>query len=409
MKSDFSETPVANRTRISLFGRRNAGKSSLINALTGQSKAIVADVPGTTTDPVSKTMEILPLGPCVVTDTAGLDDEGELGAERVKRSLAVLETTDIALVVVPCNEEPGETERRVVARCAEMKIPVILVRTKSDLAPQSPTTNPQSPTTNHQPPITNCSAKTGAGIDELRAKLAAAVPDDRPGPLVADLVTRGDIVICVCPIDAAAPKGRLILPQQQVIRELIENGCTAAVCQPSELKALIERIGKGNVKFVITDSQAFAAVDAATPPDVPLTSFSIVFARQKGDLKTLCAGAEALKGLKDGDTVLIAEGCTHRRQCGDIGTVKLPAWIRKFTGKNLAFKFSSGGDFPLDGDSLPSLVVHCGGCMLTRRAVMSRIGRCLSAGVPVVNYGVAIALMHGIVAHPGTCMVVRSH
>ena len=193
MKSDFSETPVANRTRISLFGRRNAGKSSLINALTGQSVAIVSDVPGTTTDPVSKTMEILPLGPCVVTDTAGLDDEGELGAERVKRSLAVLETTDIALVVVPCNEEPGETERRVVARCAEMKIPVILVRTKSDLAPQSPTTNPQSPTTNHQPPITNCSAKTGAGIDELRAKLAAAVPDDRPGPLVADLVTRGDI------------------------------------------------------------------------------------------------------------------------------------------------------------------------------------------------------------------------
>ena len=396
----LDETPSGNRTRIAFFGRRNAGKSTLINALTGQDVAIVSDVPGTTTDPVSKAMEILPLGPCLVTDTAGLDDEGELGAMRVARSLAVLEVTDIAVVVVPADATPGALEARVLDDCRRRGVAALVVRTKCDLAtPAAPAPAPDE---------IRVVATTGAGVQELRERLAKAVPQEQPGPLVADLVQRGDIVVCVCPVDAAAPKGRLILPQQQVIRELIENGCTAAVCQPDELPGLLARLGPGNVRFVITDSQAFEAVDAATPAEVPLTSFSIVFARQKGDLRALCAGAAAIKSLKDGDTVLVSEGCTHHRQCGDIGTVKLPAWLKKYTGRDLRFEYSSGGTFPIGGGGpLPQLVVHCGGCMLTRRAVLARIARCEAAGVPIVNYGVAIALMHGIVARPGSCMVER--
>lgn len=401
--SGMDGTPIANRTRISLFGRRNAGKSSLVNALAGQSVAIVSDVPGTTTDPVSKTMEILPLGPCVITDTAGLDDEGDLGAERVARSLAVLDSTDIAIWVQPASEELSDDISPVRARCGERNVPLLVVRTKSDLLAEVAKRDDSSGF--------YVSARTGEGIEELRGRITAAVPQERPGPLVSDLVSRGDIVICVCPIDAAAPKGRLILPQQQVVRELIESGASALVCQPSELADLVEKVGREKIRFVITDSQAFAAVDAATPREVPLTSFSIVFARQKGDLQTLVAGAAMLKRLKDGDTVLVSEGCTHRRQCGDIGTVKIPAWIRKFTGKNLDFRFSSGGDFPVDGGGCtprrPALVVHCGGCMLSRRAVLSRIARSSDAGIPIVNYGVAIALMHGIVVRPGTCFVER--
>lgn len=395
--SDLSSTPVANRTRISFFGCRNAGKSTLINALTGQSVAIVSDVPGTTTDPVSKTMEILPLGPCLVTDTAGLDDEGELGVQRVKKSLAVLDLTDIAVVVAPCGVPLGPVESSILARCKALGIVALVVRSKRDLAPEAAV----------GPDELVVSAETGEGVDELRRRLAASVPQEQPGPLVSDLVSRGDIVICVCPVDAAAPKGRLILPQQQVVRELLECGCTAAVCQPAEIPDLLARLGKENVRFVITDSQAFAAVNAAVPKDVPLTSFSIVFARQKGDLRTLCAGAQAIRTLKDGDTVLISEGCTHHRQCGDIGTQKLPAWLLKFTGRKLNFRFSSGGSFPVEESPRPSLVIHCGGCMLTRRAVCARLAHCEAAGIPVVNYGVAIGLMHGIVAHPETCMVER--
>ncbi len=394
---DFSATPVANRVRVSFFGRRNAGKSTLINALTGQSLAIVSDIPGTTTDPVSKTMEILPLGPCLVTDTAGLDDVGPLGARRVEKSLAVLDVTDIAILVVPRGEVFGETERAVLETCGKRRITALVVRSKSDL-------NPEAPIGEGEIPV---SAEKGEGVDAFRARLAAAVPQETPPPLVSDLVSPGDFVVCVCPIDGAAPKGRLILPQQQVVRDLLESGCSALVCQPAELKDLIARVGKENIRFVITDSQAFAAVDKATPPDVPLTSFSIVFARQKGDLRTLCAGAAALRTLKDGDTVLVSEGCTHHRQCGDIGTQKIPAWLRAFTGKNLNFRFSSGGTFPLDPP--PALVVHCGGCMLTRRAMMARLETCVSAHVPIVNYGVAIALMHGIIAHPETCMVARGN
>lgn len=387
----------ADRTRIAFFGRRNAGKSSLINALTGQNLAIVSDTPGTTTDPVSKAMEILPLGPCLVTDTAGLDDEGELGLKRVEKSLAVLELADIAVLAVPAGADELTNDRLVRETCAKRGVALITVRTKRDLAPDAPCGEGEIP----------LSCKTGEGIEDFRNRLAASVSQEKPPPLVSDLVQKGDFVVCVCPIDAAAPKGRLILPQQQVIRDLIENACSAVVCQPSELKSVVDRLGKSNIRFVITDSQAFNEVDAVLDKDIDLTSFSIVFARQKGDLETLCAGAAAIRDLKDGDLVLVAEGCTHRRQCGDIGTEKIPRWLEKFTGKKLDFKFASGGDFALDPGHLPALVVHCGGCMLSRRAVMGRLRRAAEAGVPIVNYGVAIALMHGIVAKGGSCMVER--
>ena len=390
-------TPNANRTRIAFLGRRNAGKSSLINALTGQSLAIVSDVPGTTTDPVSKAMEILPLGPCLVTDTAGLDDEGELGLKRVEKSLAVLELADIAVLAIPAGEDELENDRLVRETCAKRGVALIVVRTKSDLA--------QSVACAEGEIALSC--RTLDGLEVFRDRLAKAMPQEKPVPLVADLVARGDIVVCVCPIDAAAPKGRLILPQQQVIRELIDNGASAVVCQPSELKGIVERLGKTNIRFVITDSQAFKEVDSILDRDIELTSFSIVFARQKGDLKTLCEGASTIKKLQDGDRVLIAEGCTHRRQCGDIGTEKIPRLLKKFTGRNLDLTFASGGDFPLDENNLPKLVIHCGGCMLTRRAVMNRLSRCTEVGVPIVNYGVAIALMNGIETKDGSCMVKR--
>lgn len=342
-------------------------------------------------------MEILPLGPCLVTDTAGLDDEGRLGLKRVEKSLAVLELADIAVLAVPAGEDELESDRRVREECARRGVAPIVVRTKSDLAPDAVCAEGEIA----------LSCTTLEGLETFRDRLAKAVPQEKPAPLVADLIGRGDIVVCVCPIDAAAPKGRLILPQQQVIRELIDNGASAVVCQPSELKGIVERLGKTNIRFVITDSQAFREVDAILDEDIDLTSFSIVFARQKGDLKTLCEGAKIIRSLQDGDRVLIAEGCTHRRQCGDIGTEKIPRLLKKFTGANLDFAFASGGDFPLDECNPPKLVVHCGGCMLTRRAVMNRLSRCAEKNIPIVNYGVAIALMNGIATKDGSCMVKR--
>lgn len=389
-------TPNANRTRIAFFGRRNAGKSSLINVLTGQSLAIVSDVPGTTTDPVSKAMEILPLGPCLVTDTAGLDDEGELGRKRIEKSLAVLEITDIAVLAIPAGQEELGNDKLVREECNKRGISLLVVRTKCDLMPAAVIGEGEIA----------LSSETLEGLETFRDRLAKSLPQEKSVPLVADLIKNGDIVICVCPIDAAAPKGRLILPQQQVIRELIDNGAIAIVCQVSELKGVVERVGKANIRFVITDSQAFKEVNEILDKDIELTSFSIVFARQKGDLKTLCEGAKAIKNLQDGDRVLIAEGCTHRRQCGDIGTEKIPRLLKKFTGKNLELSFASGGDFPVN-EVLPKLVIHCGGCMLTRRAVMSRFLRCVEANIPIVNYGVAIALMNGIITKDGSCMVKR--
>lgn len=405
VQTSLSSVPCANRVRIVFLGRRNAGKSTLINALARQQVAIVSDVPGTTTDPVSKAMEILPLGPCLVTDTAGLDDVGRLGAERVARSLAVLETADIAVLVIRAGEACGEVEQSVREACARRKVALVTVRSQCDLAPVKPVFD--AATGMDADGVSYVAAVNGEGVDQLRRRIAATLPQESSAPLVADLAARGDYVVCVCPVDAAAPKGRLILPQQQVVRELLEIGAVAVVCQPAELAATIDRLGAAHVRFVITDSQAFEAVAAAVPPSVPLTSFSIVFARQKGDLAAFAAGAAALSRLRDGDKVLISEGCTHHRQCGDIGTVKLPAWIARYTGKRIEYVFSSGGDFPVERER-PALVVHCGGCMLTRRAMLARMERAAALGVPIVNYGVAIALMHGIVADPATCMVKRS-
>ena len=372
----LNETPKGDRVHIAFFGLRNAGKSTLVNRLTGQDVAIVSDVAGTTTDPVSKAMEILPLGPCLVTDTAGLDDEGPLGEMRVKKSLEVLATTDIAVWVETCENRSdlfSQFYMRFLAACRARDIAVLHYRRGDD-------------------------------VDAFRRELAAVHLADAPRPLVRDLVASGDIVVCVCPIDESAPKGRLILPQQQVVRELLDAGAAALVCQPPQLKDILARMP--GVKFVITDSQAFQAVAAVVPPEVPLTSFSIVFARAKGDLAAYCAGAAALATLEDGDRVLISEGCTHHRQCNDIGTVKLPKWISAKTGKKLNFEWTSGNAFPEDLSPY-ALVVHCGGCMLTRRAMQARIARCREAGVPITNYGVCIAACHGITASPDTCMVVR--
>ena len=391
----LNETPKGDRVHIAFFGLRNAGKSTLVNRLTGQDVAIVSDVAGTTTDPVSKAMEILPLGPCLVTDTAGLDDEGPLGEMRVKKSLEVLATTDIAVwvddgAVAQERDPPGARGARALPLVYERFLAACRARD-----------------------IAVLHYRRGDDVDAFRRELAAVHLADAPRPLV------GDIVVCGCPIDESAPKGRLILPQQQVVRELLDAGAAALVCQPPQLADLLARTAQvkrqecrfpesrgSGVKFVITDSQAFQAVAAVVPPEIPLTSFSIVFARAKGDLAAYCAGAAALDSLKDGDRVLISEGCTHHRQCNDIGTVKLPKWISAKTGKKLAFEWTSGNAFPEDLSPY-ALVVYCGGCMLTRRAMQARIARCRDAGVPITNYGVCIAACHGIVASPDTCMVVR--
>ena len=370
--AELNETPSGNRIRIAFFGRRNAGKSTLVNAITGQEIAIVSDVAGTTTDPVSKAMEILPLGPCLITDTAGLDDEGALGEERVRRSLEILEKTDVAVWVEAEEAADDPSEARFRAACHAKQIPILRYR-------------------------------RGDSVDALKQQIAAIKLADAPRPLVADLVHPGDTVICVSPIDESAPKGRLILPQQQVIREILDGGASALVCQPAQLAAQLAAV---QPRFVITDSQAFAAVAKVVPPTVPLTSFSIVFARAKGDLAVYCAGAAALMQLKDGDRVLVAEGCTHHRQCNDIGTVRLPKAVQKKTGRHLVFEFVSGTAFP-DDLSRFALVIQCGGCMLTRRAVQARLARCQAAGVPVTNYGICLAACAGIQAAPETCMVKR--
>lgn len=372
--SGLNDTPRANRIHIAFFGLRNAGKSTLVNAFAGQEVAIVSDVAGTTTDPVSKAMEILPLGPCLLTDTAGLDDVGELGEMRVRKSFAVLSTTDIA-VWVHGDGSSSETEafRRFSAEC--VRNGVVVLEYRRDEA-----------------------------VSDFRKRVAAVKVVEQAKPIVADLVEAGDVVLLACPQDGSAPKGRLILPQQQVIREILDAGGIAQICQPEAIQKLLE--GKFHCKFAITDSQAFAEVNAVLPGEFPLTSFSILFARAKGDLSVYCEGLGALKELKDGDVVLIAEGCSHHRQCGDIGTVKLPKAITKLTGKRLDFRFCSGGDFPF-AECGPKLVVQCGGCMLTRREMMRRISLAREAGVPITNYGLVLAAANGIVADPATCMVVR--
>ncbi|MBQ8508538.1 MAG: [Clostridia bacterium] len=384
----LNATPSGERVHIGIFGRRNAGKSQLINALTGQKLAIVSDVAGTTTDPVSKAMELLPIGPVMIIDTPGLDDEGELCHMRVEKTLQVLAKTDIALVVIDAAVGMSDFDRDILARVKEKGIPHLVVYNKSDLA------NPPEGEV-------SVSAVTGEGVHALREKIAALYDNREEKHLVADLVSPNDVVILVVPIDASAPKGRLILPQQQVIRDLLEAGGIPMVARPSELTSAIESL-KCPPRLVITDSQAFGEVAKLVPESIPLTSFSMVMARYKGNFAESVAGAKTLDTLNPGDRVLIAEGCTHHRQCEDIGTVKLPNWIRGHMAKlgksgEPEFSFVSGGEFPEDLSGY-ALVIHCGACMLNEREVRSRYARAAAQGVSITNYGIAIAHMHGILA-----------
>lgn len=382
----LNDTVSAERPHIGFFGVRNAGKSSVVNAVTGQKLSLVSDIKGTTTDPVKKAMELLPLGPVVIIDTPGIDDSGELGEMRVRRTMQVLEQTDIALLVVDGQKGLSKADDRLIKLFEQKKISYIKVFNKSDELREIPSQRENE---------IFVSAKTGQGIYELKEMIArAAKLEKNDRPLVADLIEPEDLVVLVVPIDSAAPKGRLILPQQQTIRDVLEAGAISVVTRESELKSTLSSLGK-KPRLVITDSQAFGQVDRDTPRDIPLTSFSILFARYKGDLKEAVKGAAKLDRLFDGARVLISEGCTHHRQCDDIGTVKMPAWVEKYTGKKLNFEFTSGGEFPDDPTGY-DLVIHCGGCMLGEREMKSRIRRCSEKNVPITNYGIAIAQMHGI-------------
>ena len=382
----LNSTVSAERVHIGFFGLRNAGKSSLVNAVTGQKLSVVSDVKGTTTDPVKKAMELLPMGPVVIIDTPGIDDEGELGEQRVARAKQILRQADIAILVVDAQRGLQTADNELVELFKQRKLPYVIVYNKADLLPE------------FQPETANeiyVSAETGEGIHALKEKIAAlARTAENDRKIVSDLIKAGDSVILVTPIDSAAPKGRLILPQQQTLRELLEAGALTTVVRETELEAALKAL-KTPPRMVITDSQAFGVVSKIVPDDVELTSFSILFARYKGDLETVIGGAAKLSHLKDGDKVLISEGCTHHRQCQDIGTVKLPGWINNYTGKTLAYSFTSGTEFP-DDLSEYALVVHCGGCMLNEKEMKSRLEHCNEQGVPVTNYGIAIAQMHGI-------------
>ncbi len=382
----MNSTPSSERIHIGIFGKRNAGKSSVMNALTGQSLAVVSDVKGTTTDPVSKAMELLPLGPVVMIDTPGIDDEGELGELRVQKSYQVLNRTDIALLVVDGTQGMSTEDERLLDRIREKEIPWIVVFNKSDLASRA------LPKGKNYLAV---SSTTGENIEDLKTLVACQIPDRSQGRrIVADLLEPSDFVVLVVPIDKAAPKGRLILPQQQTIRDTLEAGAVSIVVKENELKTTLETLGK-KPRLVITDSQVFQRVAEETPEDIALTSFSILFARYKGELKPFVDGVKALESIQDEDKILISEGCTHRRQCNDIGTVKLPMWIRRHTGKEPEFSFTSGMEFPADLSSY-KLIVHCGGCMLNEREMRYRLGCACDAGVPITNYGILIAYMNGI-------------
>ena len=396
----MNETPSADRVHICFFGRRNAGKSSIVNKVTGQELAVVSDVKGTTTDPVSKAMELLPMGPVVIIDTPGIDDEGHLGELRVRKAKQVLNRVDVAVLVVDATLGKTSVDEELIHIFKEKEIPYLVVYNKSDLLPEkkeglSHEKPDQKADTITQEPFIYASAATGENIYELKEKIASlAVTDDLKLRLVGDLLEPSDFAILVVPIDKAAPKGRLILPQQQTIRDVLEAGAAAIVIKENELSNALKTLGK-KPKLVITDSQVFAKVSKETPEDIWLTSFSILFARFKGNLKTAAAGAAAIDRLKDGDKILISEGCTHHRQCDDIGTVKLPRWIRNYTGKDLEFEYSSGREFPEDVTKY-SLIVHCGGCMLNEREMRYRQKCALDQEIPITNYGIAIAYMQGI-------------
>lgn len=381
----LNNTPMAERVHIGIFGRRNAGKSSIINAMTGQNLAIVSDVAGTTTDPVLKAMELLPLGPVVIIDTPGLDDEGELGRLRVQKAYQVLNKTDIAVVVIDGSVGRTAADEEILERIREKKIPYMIVKNKSDL--QAAEKDEEN--------VISVSAKTGQNIYALKERIAALAPkEDMTRKIVGDLLKPNDLAVLVVPIDSAAPKGRLILPQQQTIRDILEAGAVSVVTRDHELKETLASLGK-KPKLVITDSQIFGRVSKEVPADMQLTSFSILMARYKGDLKPNVKGARALEQLQDGDVVLISEGCTHHRQCEDIGTVKLPRWIKEHTGKELRFEFTSGTEFPLDLSSY-KLIVHCGGCMLNEREMKYRLKCAEDQGIPMTNYGICIAYINGI-------------
>ena len=382
----MNESPSANRIHIGFFGKRNAGKSSVVNAVTGQDLAVVSEVPGTTTDPVSKAMELLPMGPVVIIDTPGIDDKGTLGEQRVRKTKQILNKSDIALLIVDATVGKTKTDQELIGIFRSKNIPYLVVYNKSDLLSKIPTAFPEE---------IFVSAATKSQIEELKERIAAlSIAEENEHRLIADLLQPSDFVILVTPIDSAAPKGRLILPQQQTIRDILESHATAIVVRETELRQTLETLGQ-KPKLVITDSQVFGKIAAEVPDDIFLTSFSILFARYKGLLFPAVQGAKMLDQLADGDTVLIAEGCTHHRQCEDIGTVKLPRWIRDYTGKEIQFIFTSGRDFP-DDLSLYKLAVHCGGCMLNDREMRYRIKCALDQHVPITNYGIMIAHINGI-------------
>ena len=391
----MNQTPASERVHISFFGKRNAGKSSVINAVTGQDLAIVSSVMGTTTDPVYKTMELLPLGPVMVIDTPGIDDEGELGALRIRKSYQVLNKTDIAILVIDSTAGKGEEELELIHRFHKKGIPYLIVYNKIDLLSTEKIKNLAMSVRAGEVLV---SASDGMNIQELKEKIASLKPEDtHKYPLIQDLIEPLDLVILVVPIDKAAPKGRLILPQQQTIRDILERGALSLVVRDTELKSTLDHFLAQGVcpKLVVTDSQAFARVSKAVPENITLTSFSILFSRYKGELEIQLKGIAALSSIEDGDRILIAEGCTHHRQCGDIGTCKMPEWIRNYTGKKPVFEFTSGTEFPDDVSSY-KMVVHCGGCMLNEREMKYRIACCQDQGVPITNYGILIAQVTGI-------------
>ncbi|HJB82751.1 MAG TPA: [FeFe] hydrogenase H-cluster maturation GTPase HydF [Candidatus Mediterraneibacter intestinavium] len=395
----MNQTPMSERVHIGFFGKRNAGKSSVMNAVTGQDIAVVSEVRGTTTDPVYKSMELLPLGPVVMMDTPGIDDEGELGALRVKKSYQVLNRTDTAVLVLDGTAGVSREDAALLERIRRKKLPYIIVLNKKD-ALSDPAVEEQEDRVRAQLDLSeeqllSVSAADGTGINELKERLACLAQEEGPERyIVRDLIGPSDLVVLVVPIDKAAPKGRLILPQQQTIRDILEADAVSVVVKENELRGTLERLGE-KPKLVITDSQAFRKVAEDTPEDILLTSFSILFARYKGNLEEAVRGVAALDTLQDGDTILISEGCTHHRQCDDIGTVKIPRWIREYTGKEIRFETTSGTEFP-DELGKYKLVVHCGGCMLNEREMRYRLACARDQGVPMTNYGILIAHTQGI-------------
>ena len=388
----MQKTPRSNRLQIAILGRRNAGKSSLINALTNQDIALVSDVPGTTADPVYKSMEIPPIGPVTLIDTAGIDDIGELGLLRAGKTWSILSKVDLVVLVIDATSGVGVPEHSVMERLYAEELPVVIVANKMDLAPSAPVRQWEEELGVE---IAQVSSETGEGIEDVKERIIASAPTDWEGPsLTGELVSSGDTVVLVTPLDIEAPKGRLILPQVQTIRDLLDNNARVMVVKEDAVKKSIGDL-RAPPDLVITDSQVFGVVSKQVPPDVKLTSFSIMFARHKGDLATLAAVARHVLHVRPGAKVLIAEACTHHPVGDDIGRVKIPRWLEKHVGGKLDFSWTSGTGFPSDLQDF-DLVVHCGGCMITRREMLHRIARVRRAGVPIVNYGVLIAYLHGI-------------